>query len=461
MALGKSFSSRSFAEPMPLLKKLFWVYFLLLIFEGALRKWILPQLSAPLLVIRDPIALLIIWEAYRTNKWPEKWSTVNGVLASTLGILCVLQMITGDNPWFAAAYGLRSYLLPFPVAFIMGENLDAEDLRKFGICTLWLLLPLTALEVAQYLAPADSFLNAGAYEGAEQITYAGAHVRASATFSFVTGSVNFCTLAAAFIFYGLVNEGFAKRWLLWAATFALILSVPVIGARTLAFELSGVVACAGIAAMCGVSQLTKSLKFAVPLLAVSFLVSLLPVFSEASNTLKQRFADASDTEGSVSHVLKMRTYGGIIDTVEKADFSGNPIGTGMGRGAAAISRLMQTSVLFAAGESEIDRAMNELGAVPGFAFMMFCFLLAAWIVPVAIARARDHDPLALLLFPLTLSSLLFAVLEQPTEQGFMVISLAFTLAAMRKTGKSAVEVPNMNPRWHSVQKIRRQQSRLG
>src|SRR5277367_241759 len=95
MALRKSFSPRSFAEPMPLLKKLIWVYFLLLIFEGALRKWILPQLSAPLLVIRDPIALLIIWEAYRTNKWPEKWSTVNGVLASTFGILCVLQMVVG------------------------------------------------------------------------------------------------------------------------------------------------------------------------------------------------------------------------------------------------------------------------------------------------------------------------------------------------------------------------------
>ncbi len=41
---------------MPLLKKLFWAYFLLLIFEGALRKWILPQFSAPLLLVRDPIA---------------------------------------------------------------------------------------------------------------------------------------------------------------------------------------------------------------------------------------------------------------------------------------------------------------------------------------------------------------------------------------------------------------------
>ncbi len=118
---------------MPLLKKLFWLYFLLLIFEGALRKWVLPGLSAPLLLVRDPVAMLIIVEAYRKNKWPERWSVVIGVLTCALVGLCVLQVTLGDNSWIAAVYGLRSYLLPFPVAFIMGENLDAEDLRKFGV----------------------------------------------------------------------------------------------------------------------------------------------------------------------------------------------------------------------------------------------------------------------------------------------------------------------------------------
>ena len=86
-------------------------------------------------------------------------------------------MTVGENSWIAAAYGLRSYLLPFPVAFIMGENLDADDLRKFGACHFVALLPLTALEVAQYLAPQGSMLNAGAYKGAEQIYYVGEHVQ--------------------------------------------------------------------------------------------------------------------------------------------------------------------------------------------------------------------------------------------------------------------------------------------
>lgn len=44
------------------LRKLLWLYFWLLIFEGALRKWILPGLSSPLLLVRDPVALLaLLW----------------------------------------------------------------------------------------------------------------------------------------------------------------------------------------------------------------------------------------------------------------------------------------------------------------------------------------------------------------------------------------------------------------
>ena len=40
-----------------------WMYFLLWIFEGALRKWVLPSLATPLLIVRDPVAVYIIIKA--------------------------------------------------------------------------------------------------------------------------------------------------------------------------------------------------------------------------------------------------------------------------------------------------------------------------------------------------------------------------------------------------------------
>src|ERR1043166_1308985 len=59
------------AAPVPpILKQLVWLYFWLLIFEGALRKWIFPQYSAPFLVIRDPVALAIYYVAVQARLFP-------------------------------------------------------------------------------------------------------------------------------------------------------------------------------------------------------------------------------------------------------------------------------------------------------------------------------------------------------------------------------------------------------
>jgi hypothetical protein len=432
---------------MPLLKRLFWAYFLLLIFEGALRKWVVPQLAAPLLLVRDPIAFAIIWEAYRSHKWPKQWSNVTGALVAGLMFLSLAQMIAGGNPWFVALYGLRSYLLPFPVAFIMGENLDAEDLRRFGVWTLWLFLPLTALEVAQYLAPSNSFLNVGAGKGAEQIGYVGAHVRASATFSFVTGPIAYIPMAAAFIFYGLVREDFVKRWLLWAASFALILSVPVTGARTLVFLLMGELVCVAVAALFGVSQFAKTLRIIVPLLAVFLLVSFLPVFSDATDSLMRRFSEASQGgEQNVGESAVIRVLNSITEPIEDSIDSQNWLGTGMGYGSNMASTLLTGTQIFLAGEGEVARVTNEFGPVFGIGFILFRLGLESMIVVKALARVRGHETLAWLLVPLTFSTLVVGIMEQPTEQGFLVIAVGFSLAALNQGAVPVVEpAPVLNP----------------
>jgi hypothetical protein len=416
---------------MPLLKKLFWLYFLLLLLEGALRKWVVPQLSAPLLLIRDPVGLWIMWEAYRSHKWPRNWSSTIAILTLGLVGLCAFQMIFDSNPWYVAVYGLRSYLLPFPVAFIMGENLDEEDLRKFALFSLFFMLPLTAIEVLQYVSPPSAWINAGAYLGAGQIGYAGDHVRASGTFSYDVGPADLVPLAAAFILYGLVNEKFAKRWLIWASAFAAILSIPMIGARAVVYELVGVLGTVLIAAMFGVSQLAKSLKIIFPVLFVYLLVSFLPVFSDATATLNSRFIQGHASEGNTQHIFLLRVFEPVIDAVENADFSRNWIGVGMGRGAAAVSVLERGTVSFVAGEGANGREVIEMGPYPGLAYMLFCFGLGFLILVKALGRAQQHEPLALLLVPAMLSTLCMGIYEQPTEQGFMVVCVAFSLAAIK------------------------------
>ncbi len=418
---------------MPLLKRLFWVYFLLLIFEGALRKWILPQLSAPLLIVRDPVALLIIWEAYRTHRWPQKWSLATGALAIGLLSLCVVQLVLlPEYPWYAALYGLRSYLLPFPVAFIMGENLDWEDLRKFGKWTLLLLLPLTLLEVVQYRAPAGSWWNKGASEGAVQLAYTAEHVRASATFSYVTGPALYITLAAAFIFYGLTNPRFVdKKWLIWAAAGCMVLAIPITGSRTLVYELLGVLLSVCIAAFFGVSQFTKLLKMVAALAIVGILVSLLPVFSNAVTSLEERFSQANLQEGGVQHSFSKRIFRPVSLAFGLGVAENRLLGMGVGYGANAVSRLLVGKVEFLAGEEEVMRVALEFGWPCGLAFMLFRLSLAMTMALRALMLAKAKQPLAWLLASLTFFLVTQGVLDQPTEQGFMVLAVAFSLAAMK------------------------------
>src|ERR1043166_7392770 len=64
------------------IRRLIWLYFWLLLVEGALRKWILPDLSNPLLVIRDPVVLVIYLLSFRARVFPKNpWVIVLIILA--------------------------------------------------------------------------------------------------------------------------------------------------------------------------------------------------------------------------------------------------------------------------------------------------------------------------------------------------------------------------------------------
>jgi hypothetical protein len=81
------------------IKKLIWAYFLLLLFEGALRKWFLPGLSQGLLIIRDPIVIWIYYLCYAQGRF----SINNKYLQKCfqwVGLAVVLSfLLTGHIPY--------------------------------------------------------------------------------------------------------------------------------------------------------------------------------------------------------------------------------------------------------------------------------------------------------------------------------------------------------------------------
>ena len=107
---------------------LIWFYFWLLIWEGALRKWFFPSLSAPLLIVRDPIVLLIYAIALAQGIFPFNRYVL--AIFGLAGLSFVASLCTFGNLG-VILYGLRTDFLHLPLIFLMPKVLNREDVDRF------------------------------------------------------------------------------------------------------------------------------------------------------------------------------------------------------------------------------------------------------------------------------------------------------------------------------------------
>src|SRR5438067_13506957 len=104
------------------IRRLLWLYILLLVTEGALRKWIVPQLSNPLLLVRDPIVLLVYLLALRARLWPRNvfmyFLVPIAVLSWVVSFFVLEPYVPISRVLVVTGYGFRSNFLHLPLIFI-------------------------------------------------------------------------------------------------------------------------------------------------------------------------------------------------------------------------------------------------------------------------------------------------------------------------------------------------------
>jgi hypothetical protein len=217
------------------LRQLLWLYFWLLILEGVLRKWVLPGLASPLLLVRDPIALLaVIWG------WPvirqPKWGKPTIFLLSIGSISFLLAITVGHGDIATALYGSRILLIHLPLIFLYGSLFNRDDVIKFSWTLAWLSIPMTVLLVAQSNLPSTHILNvAPGGEGTAVFTGALDRFRPPAVFSFINGVSLFYTLSCSALFVLLYYSklDLFKRILLMGVAICLVVALPVSISRSL------------------------------------------------------------------------------------------------------------------------------------------------------------------------------------------------------------------------------------
>lgn len=134
-------------EPYAKYRMAIWIYLFLLIFEGAIRKWVLPQLATPLLLVRDPIVIWLYCIAMQKG-WLK--NTYVKVMCFVSSISLILTLVAGHHNLFVAFFGWRIYFFHFPMIFIMAKLLSRNDLLKMGRFILYVSIPMTILIIMQF-----------------------------------------------------------------------------------------------------------------------------------------------------------------------------------------------------------------------------------------------------------------------------------------------------------------------
>jgi len=420
------------------LRWLGYAYLILLVFEGALRKWILPGFSDPLLLVREPIVLAAYGLCLVHQRYPWNRYVVVGFTIAFLSV--VVTMFVGHRDPVVAAYGFRTNFLHLPFAFIMGRVFFRDDVIRIGRWWLWGSVLMTAIIVAQFYFPQSAWINrsVGGMEGGG-FAGAGGRYRPPGTFSFIIGVVWFYTFAMAFLVAAMTQHKRYSKLFLMLAAGAIIVAVPVSISRMLILS-------AGLTFLVGLlsSTVQKAAIFRFVRLALFaglglFIAGQLEVFEEAKETFFLRWEQAAaHTDQEAGEAIVSRIADEFLGPFQLED--GQPFfGLGIGAGTQVGVHLRTGERGFELGEGEWFRIIGESGLILGILFILWRIWVTVKLGRYTITALRRGNGIGIILFSATAYNLLLGQLGQTTVNGFTVVGLGLTIAAMRTPPASKAE----------------------
>lgn len=402
--------------------------------EGVLRKWILPQFSDVLFVVRDPVVLVTYFLALRAGVFPLRPAIAFvGVMAlASLGLSAL-----NDVPITVVLFGLRTNYFHLPLIFVMAQVMDRGDVVRIGRWVLIMAIPIVALMTVQFDADPTHWVNVTAGQG-EGLQLRGAlgKIRPPGPFSFVAGTVAYFGLVAAFVLAGWQQRGSYSRWLLVLASLALVVAVPISISRSLLLSVLIVIAF-GCAAL--VRDPRQIFRLLGPILLGAGVITF------AANTIYvQAFLTRWDESieagsGSFYDNVVARLFQPFIDPFLLA---GNvPLeGHGIGVGTMAGARLMTGKLNFLLSESELNRIILELGPLLGFAFIGWRVWLTLHLLRQSWKRLfQQRNVLPWLLAGASFLNVLNGQWGPATTLGFAVFGAGLTLAALNDPEENEFE----------------------
>lgn len=411
-----------------------WLYFFLWIFEGALRKWVLPSLATPLLIVRDPIAIYIIIRAVYLNVKFLNGYVVFGFIITLFALIVTLTF--GHGNLFVGVYGARIMLVHFPLIFIIGAVFTKEDILKMGYALLAVNIVMTSIVYLQFISPQSAFINRGlGGEGSAGFSGAMGYFRPPGTFSFITGLASFYIMVSVFVFYFWLSKERISKILLYASTLALIFSLPLTVSRTAV----GGVLLVGVFAFIGSATSFKKIMqvaFTVAMLFVLFAVlqSTTSIFNKGTEVFMSRVDTASGQSGGFEQSFFSRVLGDFVRPI--VNLLKLPLFVGkLGMGTNAGAQMLSGNNSFLIAEDELGRVGGEQGLILGGGLIFLRLSLAVSLFFKSIRLPQEDKLLPVTFCGTALYLIILGQWAQPSMLGCSVITVGLLAASINRNVK--------------------------
>lgn len=411
--------------------KIFILILLIVVFEGAIRKWVSSALTGPLILLRDGLALYGIFSTIKTKRLRFKRVGAQLLKLWTYFFLGwgLLQLLVNQSSPFIYVVGIRFWLLYLWFSYAAAVSLTEYDFNFIGKTILILMIAMTPLVVMQHFLPPGAFLNKQ-LDGVQDDIFlvVTGIVRTTGTFSFTLGFTTLLALATPFVLCLLTpgSKLWNRKWMPKFCILALGISTVVSGSRG-AIIFFGLMFGAYIVATLLYSKRSKKLAALFLIVVVGALLALVPyLFSTSMKANIERFESASQSENLSDRVIAMFT--GETGIYKASTLIGSGVGVGTNFAGAAATG--QRTFLLA--ETEAARTILE-GGLLGLAFIG----LKLMVISVGLRKSwsilkSTSNTLPLFLWLATTIALLsWSIIGQLTVNalGYMLFGLA--IASLR------------------------------
>ncbi|MBD2437143.1 hypothetical protein [Nostoc sp. FACHB-110] len=361
----------------------------LIVFDGVMRKWILPQASNVIYLFKD-IVLLIAYIKfflfYRTDFQliKNKYTSIVHIFLFISSIWLIFQSFNPDlgSP-IIGIFGLSRYLLYVPLMWLLPYIFKSEEdfikfLRNYLLC----LIPVCILGIFQFYSPPSSFLNIapGGEEASEALGFANGKIRISSVFAFPNIYTAYLVVCFGFLLpllTGQIKQSNFWRIITFLELFLLIANFFMTGSRGV--MVNSALIFVGYLVVKSIDNFAIILKFLKKLTVPAVIVVLLlsRYFAPAIDAFVTRGGSSGEFSERIGYALSIHSVPG------KSIMDG--YGTGATQsGAQPIKKLLSLppGSTPPSAEAEMHKMTIEVGLV-GVVFwygMRITLMMALWFI---------------------------------------------------------------------------------